>query len=69
MLILIKNLWRSIVEKDKNSFFCDFFQIQIAYSNDDNSATVSKLTAQANRKAISEIASGGCPGAEWPVIV
>ena len=41
----------------------------IAYSNDDNSATVSKLTAQANRKAISEIASGGCPGAEWPVIV
>ena len=41
----------------------------IAYSNHDNSATVSKLTAQANRKAISEIASGGCPGAEWPVIV
>ena len=41
----------------------------IAYSNHDNSATMSKLTAQANRKAISEIASGGCPGAEWPVIV
>ena len=30
---------------------------------------MSKLTAQANRKAISEIASGGCPGDEWPVIV
>ena len=29
MLILLKNLGRSIVEKVENSFFCNFFQIQI----------------------------------------
>ena len=44
-------------------------KINIAYSNQNNSATVSKLTAQANRKVISEITLPRLPGAEWPVII
>ena len=47
----------------------DLVKSFLAYSNQNNSATVWKLTAQANRKVISEITLPRLPGAEWLVII